>query len=148
MSDRSDRIQKEIEEILAKLDVGEESDTITGEREPIPMTPRRRAKQPGFASRVAGSLSFPALNPAALLFAGAGTMVGGLILASFWSPFIWLSFAGVVLFIIAFGWSFMRRNRPGGGGGRRQQYWRGRYIEIEPSEPGTMERFKRMFRRR
>jgi hypothetical protein len=152
MSKQPDRIEKEIEEILAKLDVGDEKDPSQKEREPIPFDKRRRAKQPGFLSRLTGSISLPALplTPATLLFTGAGTMVAGLILASFWDPFIWLSFAGIVLFMIAFGWSFKRRSAPGGGGARgpRQVYWRDRVIEYEPAEPGPLERFKRIFRRR
>lgn len=160
MPERPDRIEKEIEEILAKLDLGDDGDTITGERprEPISLDDRRRQEKrrpprPGMGSRMADSMAFPsvAVTPAGLLFAGAGTMVGGLILASFWSPMIWLSFAGVLLFILAFGWSFMRRNGPNRGAGvgaPKQKYWRGRYIEVDPQEATTMQRFKRLFRPR
>lgn len=161
MTDRQDRIQQEIEEILAKLDVGDEGDTITKERpiehEPISIEQRRRsarAARPGVLSRLRDSIALPdvPVSPAGLLFFGAGTMVAGLILATFWSPLIWLSFAGVLAFILAFVWSFARRRSPGGisGGYRapRQKYWRGRYIDIEPGEPSTGERLKRMFRRR
>lgn len=154
--DRSDRIEKEIEEILAKLEVGEEEeDSSSGKREPISFEQRRKSRQPKTPPRRSRTISTPSLpiTPATLLFAGAGTMIGGLILATFWSPLIWLSFAGVLLFILAFGLSFVRRS-PGGAGmgaGRapKEKYWRGRYIEVEPdTEPTTGERFKRMFRRR
>lgn len=151
----ADRIEKEIEEILAKLDVGDSGDTITGERqrEPIPLDTRRRGKskkKPGPVSRAAGSssLGLPGITPATLLFAGAGVMIGGLILSSFWNPFIWLSFAGIVLFLAAFGWSFLRK--PGASGGMKAPkgaYWRDRYIEYEPpSNQGVFSRVAGVFR--
>lgn len=152
----ADRIEKEIEEILAKLDVGDTGDTITGERErePIPLDQRRRSKgkkkKPNPVVRAAGSsgLSLPGISPASLLFAGAGVMIGGLVLASFWEPLIWLSFAGIVLFLAAFGWSFLRK--PGAAGGMKQPkgaYWRDRYIEYEPpSNQGFFGRVAGVFR--
>jgi hypothetical protein len=144
-----DRIEREIEEILARLDVGSESDTITGERAPISIETRRGARKRTAKRR--RSLPKPGLNinPASLLLAGAGVMVAGLVLANWWEPFIWLSFSGVLLFIGAFAWSFNRRPRGGGvEGGPRTVYWRDRYIEVGSHEPGPVDRVKRFFRRR
>lgn len=156
MADR--RIEEEIEEILAKLDVGETGDTITGEKEPISFEAKRKARKPGMIARLrdAVSVQLPAINPATLLFAGAGTMLAGLILSAWIGPLIWLAFAGVLLFIIAFAWSFMRKtpaNAPGGGAapgnrGPKKVFWRDRYIEYEPSEPNAVDRIRRRFRKR
>ncbi len=150
----ADRIEKEIEEILAKLDVGDTGDTITGERErePIPLDPRRRSKakkKPNPVVRAAstGGFSLPGVTPATLLFAGAGVMIGGLVLASFWEPLIWLSFAGIVLFLAAFGWSFMRKpGTPGAAKTPQGAYWRDRYIEYEPTSKSFFGRVASVFR--
>ncbi len=146
----ADRIEREIEEILAKLDVGSEADTITGERVPTPIAEHRRSRLAGRPSPPR-TRSLPAVrvNPATLLLAGAGVMVAGLLLANTWEPFIWLSFGGVVLFISAFAWSF--RRRPAGSTmsqGPRQVYWRDRYIDLTPPSSGPKGRLLRMFRRR
>lgn len=148
----ADRIEREIEEILAKLEVGGDSDTITGERVPTPIAERRRskAKATARASRTRARASQRLnLNPATLLLAGAVVMVLGLILANWWEPFIWLSFGGVLLFIAAFAWSF--RRHPAGAStssGPRQVYWRDRYIDMTPPSPSPKDKVRRMFRRR
>ncbi len=136
-----DRIEREIEELLAKL----ESELPEGGRQPISLEERRRRRQQRRPS--IPRLHFPELNPATLLLAGAGIMVGGLFLAMFWDPLIWVSFAGVVIFIAAFLLSF--RSRPGRTGTARPRgvYWRDRYIEYEP-HPRRTSRFRNPFRRR
>jgi len=143
----TDRIEREIEEILSKLDEGKPSEAT---RRPIPIQSRRR-RGPGPVSRIGNKVSSrPAnLTPATLLFAGAGIMLAGLVLSTLWNPFIWAAFAGVLLFLAAFVWSFLR---PGGAGRASQPkgyYWRDRYIEYETESPaGVIARFKRAFRRR
>jgi hypothetical protein len=136
----ADRIEREIEELLAKL----ETELPEGGRQPISLEERRRRRKP---RRSLPRLSLPALDPARLLLAGAGTMIAGLFLSMFWSPLIWVSFAGVVVFIGAFLLSF--RSRPVGsiGGSRpRRVYWRDRYIDYGPPEHSS--RFRNPFRRR
>ncbi len=136
----ADRIEREIEELLAKLDTELPPDG----RQPISLEERRRKRQ---ASRRVSAPRFPSiqLNPPSLLLSGAGIMVGGLFLSMFWQPLIWLSFAGVVIFIAAFLLSF--RSRPPAAPGRpRGVYWRDRYIEYEPPRPAS--RFRNPFRRR
>lgn len=147
----ADRIEREIEEILAKLDVGGDSDTITGERMPTPISAgRRRSRAAAKPLRPHSPLGQRLnLNPATLLLAGAAVMVAGLIAANWWGPFIWLSFAGVILFIAAFAWSF--RRHPAGTatpGGPRRVYWRDRYIDMSPPSTGSRDRVRRIFRRR
>ena len=135
----ADRIEREIEELLAKL----ETELPEGGRQPISLEERRRRKP----RRSLPRLSLPALDPARLLLAGAGTMIAGLFLSMFWSPLIWVSFAGVVVFIGAFLLSF--RSRPIGSIGSsrpRRVYWRDRYIDYGPS--GHTSRFRNPFRRR
>jgi hypothetical protein len=106
------------------------------------------------ATRIAGALpTVPAITPATLLFTGAGVMIAGLILAAFVDALIWVAFAGVVIFLGAFLWAFLRRTPPGQAGPAQSPkgvFWRDRYIEYGPSNRGTgsIERFKRIFRRR
>ena len=108
-----DRIDREIEEILARL--GEDSPK-RGE-EPISLDERRRQKKAPVASRAVAALGLSLSGPtaASMLFTGAGVMVVGLILSAIWGTLIWVAFAGVVLFVAAFIWSFVRpsaRRRP------------------------------------
>jgi hypothetical protein len=151
-----DRVEREIEEILSKLEnkPGTEAAPRSGSgRDPIPLKPRRK---PSMASRiVAGLPTMPGLTPATLLFTGAGIMLGGLVLSAIASALIWVAFAGVVIFLGAFVWAFLRRTTPGPAstghvGSSKGAYWRDRYIEYEPrsNDPGSVERFKRIFRRR
>lgn len=138
-----DRVEREIEEILAKLD----SDTKASAKRPVPIS-SKRVRSTGPARRP--RLVLPAFDATTLLFAGAGIMIAGLVLASFWSPLIWASFAGVLLFLGAFVMSFFRSGRPvAGGSGPRGHYWRDRYIEYTPpSTGGPVERVRRKLWRR
>ncbi|MEZ4494080.1 MAG: hypothetical protein R3C29_12290 [Dehalococcoidia bacterium] len=152
----ADRVEREIEEILSKLDGddgGGPSRKPGKAREPIPLRPRRK---PSLATRIVGAIpALPAVTPASLLFAGAGIMIVGLILSSFVEALLWLAFVGVIVFLGAFVWAFLRRTTPGPAttgkvGSSSGAYWRDRYIEYEPrgNEPGSIERFKRIFRKR
>lgn len=140
----ADRIEQEIEEILAKFDnvPGE------GERKPVSIAGRRR-KRPHLLSGLGGSVQalVKRLSPTTLLFAGAGVMVAGLVVANWWDPAIWASFGGVVLFIAAFAWSFFRTSRPARAESPKGYFWRDRYIEYEPPARGPFDRLKRRFRR-
>ncbi len=137
-----DRIDREIEEILARL--GEDSPK-RGE-EPISLDERRRQKKAPVASRAVAALglSLSGPTPASMLFTGAGVMVVGLILSAIWGTLIWVAFAGVVLFVAAFIWSFVRPRRAGvQKPAARGARWRGRYVEYEPAPPGLLARIKR-----
>ena len=140
----ADRVEREIEEILAKLD----SDPKASAKRPVPISSKRpRAQSP--AKRVRRPFA-PNFDTTTLLFLGAGIMVAGLLLASFWSPLIWASFAGVVIFLGAFIMSFFRSGRSTSGGpATRGHYWRDRYIEYTPPPTaGPIERIRRRLRRR
>lgn len=149
----SDRIEREIEEILAKLD---EDSPPRHERAPISILSHRgkaksKAKSNSRPAPTRGphrSLQLPHLTPATLLLTGAGLVIGGLLASNFWSPLIWVSFAGVLLFLGAFGWSFVRSPRPmAGGKGPDGYYWRDRYIRYDDPAPSSWDRVKRRFRR-
>lgn len=137
----ADKFEREIEEILAKLD--DELPPGPG-RAPISISEKRNQKAKAKRVRTARPNPFAGVTPTHLLFAGAGVMFFGLIASNFWGPAIWLSFAGVILFIAAFLWSF-RKTRPVGSAPPRTggTYWRDRYIDDTPSNEG-----KGRFRRR
>lgn len=140
----SDRIDREIEEILSRMD----------EDEPISLEARRRRSRPRqrLGARAGAALALPSVpvTPTGLLFTGAGVMLAGIVLARVWDPLIWVAFAGVALFLAAFVWALARPRRmrragaPSAGGG----YWRGRYVEYESTRPGVLRRIRRAFRRR
>lgn len=141
----ADRIEQEIEEILAKID-GMPGD---GERKPIPIVGRRR-RRPNPLKRLARPLrSLPdRISPATLLLFGAATMVAGLLLANAWEPAIWASFAGILIFISAFLWSFLRSPRAAKPTPPEGHFWRDRYIRYEPASQGPLDRVKRRLRRK
>lgn len=139
-----DRIDREIEEILSRMD----------EDEPISLEARRRRSRPRrrLGARAGAALALPsvAVTPTGLLFTGAGVMLAGIVLARFWDPLIWAAFAGVALFLAAFVWALARprRTRRAGAPSARGGYWRGRYVEYEPTGAGVLRRIRRAFRRR
>ena len=104
------------------------------------------------SSRAVAAFGFSFSGPSrvSLLFTGAGVMVVGLILSAFWGPLIWLAFGGVVLFLVAFIWSFVRPRSVGvkSAPAAKGAHWRGRYVEYEPPPPGVLARIRRAFRKR
>jgi hypothetical protein len=140
-----DRIEREIEEILARLDDLPAEPGRRG-KTPVPLASRKKAPAPAEprSSRASGLLA--RVSPATMMISGAAVMLAGLVLSSFADPFIWLSFAGVVLFIGAFAISFFRKPAPSASPARGV-YWRDRYIEYEPGRPGLSSRIRRLFRR-
>ena len=148
-----DRVEREIEEILAKLDDLPEGQ----ERKPISILAQREKRKAVKPARRANGGRPPLgqrINPTKLLLGGAGTVIGGLVLSTFWSPLIWAAFGGVVVFLGGFISAFLRSGRPAAGASAsaseempKGYYWRDRYIEYEPTSPGAWGRFKRRFRR-
>ncbi len=145
----ADRIEREIEEILAKLDgqLPPEAAPLL-DRQPVSIASARKKRKQ--STRPSLSSLAQRVDPPMLMFAGAGTMIGGLILASFAGPLIWLSFAGVVLFLGAFGLSFLRSSAPGQSPRAPQpqgKFWRDRYIDVAPPSQNPVSRMKRRFRK-
>lgn len=146
-----DRIEREIEEILERLDNELPGGALPEDKKPISLMQRRQqATRKVSNPRPPRSNPLAKINPTTLLFTGAALTVGGLILANFVGAMIWVSFAGVVLFLAAFIWSFTRRSTLGAprGGAPKGVYWRDRYIEYEPAHPSVWDRLKGRFRRR
>lgn len=145
----ADKFEREIEEILAKLD----TDVPPADRAPISISSARRKPKPKSPkpARVTppGSSLLDSVSATNMLFAGAGLVVGGLILSNVYGPLIWASFAGVVIFLGAFLLSFRRAPR-GGPAGRSsgEHYWRGQQISYQPAQPSAMGRVKRFFGRK
>lgn len=130
----ADKFEREIEEILAKLD-DQLPSANPGERPPISIAAKRQQKAKAQRVRTPRTRQFPNLNPTNLLFAGAGIMLVGLVASNFWSPAIWASLAGIVLFIGAFVWSFRKTNRPAAVRQSTRHYWRDRWIDDTPTGP-------------
>lgn len=144
-----DRIEREIEEILAKLD---QEPPPRNDRTPISILAHRGKARPGTARpapprRARPRRQLPAVTPATLLLAGAALVVGGLLASNVWGPLIWASFAGVLIFLGAFAWSFVRTPRPTAAGRPEGVFWRDRYIQYEDVTPSPWQRFRRRFRR-
>ncbi len=134
----ADKFEREIEEILAKLDDELPADGSAPVRSPISISQKRQQKAKAQRVRTARPNPLNNLTPTTLLFSGAGIMFGGLIVSGFWGPAIWLSLAGIVLFLGAFLWSFRRSPRPGGGTPSRQgHYWRDRWIDDTPTSSSS-----------
>jgi hypothetical protein len=139
----ADKFEREIEEILAKLDDDLPPAPAAPGRAPISISEKRNQKAKAQRVRTARPNPLSAITPTHLLFGGAGVMFLGLIAANFWGPAIWLSFAGVVLFVAAFVWSFRKTKRPSpAAGGSAGTFWRGRYIDDTPGGQ-SKSRFRR-----
>ena len=139
----ADKFEREIEEILAKLDDELPAGDPRGSRAPISISQKRQQKAKAQRVRTSRPNPLNSISPTTLLFAGAGVMFGGLLVSAVWGPAIWLALTGVFLFIGAFLWSF-RRSRPASSAPSRPQgtYWRDRYIDDRPQD-GIKDRFRR-----
>jgi len=137
-----DRMEREIEEILSKLDV----DAPKQDRTPISIMARK--KKPRAASSIPSRAArWPSPSPAVLLLLGAGVMIAGLVLSNVWGPLIWMAFAGVLVFLAAFVLSFRKSSPQGSAAAPRGHYWRDRYIEYDASDHDLVSKLKRRFRR-
>lgn len=141
----ADKFEREIEEILAKLD---DKLPPADDRSPISLASRRQQKAKSLRPRAPRPNPLGRITPTALLFAGAGIMFGGLLLSSIWQPLIWASMSGVVLFVGAFLWSLRKSPRSARSSAPKGVYWRDRYIQYGPSEPTGASRIKNWFRRK
>lgn len=139
----ADRMEREIEEILSKLDV----DAPKQDRTPISIMARKKKPRAATAAPARITRWRPSASPAALLLVGAGVMIAGLVLSNVWGPLIWMAFAGVIVFLGAFVLSFRKSAPQGSTSAPRGHYWRDRYIEYDASENDLVSRLKRRFRR-
>ena len=130
MSDGSDRLERDVEEVLANI---EDFDWR-----------RRQSRRPGpirlAAQRLATKLvsRVTALTANHLLLLGALMLIVGLVLRG---GGLWVAIMGIVIFVIGLFWASRGGNRqahqPRGG------YWRDRYISYERSTQNPLRRFFR-----
>jgi len=115
-----DRIQREVEELLAKLDTFP------------PRRPLRTRLRNSFSRGIQrlGGFRFPRLSAGHVLLIAIAVIVVGYLVAGGSDFGRWSIVAGVVVFIGAFIFSLRRQSRP------PQKYWRDRPMELRrPSEP-------------
>lgn len=132
MSDGSDRLERDVEEVLANI---EDFDWRRRQsRRPGPIRIALQRFGSGLVSRAT------ALTANHLLLLGALLLIVGLVLRG---GGLWLAIVGIVVFLIGLFWTSRggsrQANQATGG------YWRDRYISYEPRESNPLRRF---FRRR
>jgi hypothetical protein len=145
----ADRIEREIEEILAKLD-NQLPAAVPSAKDRAPVSINSVRKQRQRSERASTRTLINRINPPMLMLTGAGTMILGLVAASLAGPLIWLAFAGVVLFLGAFLISFLRSSTAGaprgGSSGREQgKFWRDRYITDDRPGGNPAAKIKKRF---
>jgi hypothetical protein len=134
-----DRIQQEIEELLAKLETFP------------PKRPLRRRVSNRIGSFFRGigdairSIPFPNLSAGHLLLLAIGAIVFFYVFEPGGDSFVrWVIAGAFVLFIVAFVFS-LRRNAPGGSR-PPEKLWRGKPMDLQG--PGMGERLRSWWRRR
>ena len=132
MSDGSDRLERDVEEVLSNIE-----DFDWRRRQSRRSGPIRIAAQ-RFAAGVVGRIT--ALTPNHLLVLGALMLVIGLVIRG---GGLGLAVAGIVVFLIGLFWASRGGNpqadQPKGG------FWRDRYVSYERHQQNPLRRF---FRRR
>ena len=130
MSDGSDRLERDVEEVLSNIE-----DFDWRKRQSRRPGPIRIAFQ-RFASAVVNRAT--SLTPNHLLLLGALMLIIGLVLRG---GGLWLAIAGIVIFVIGLFWTSRggnpQANQPRGG------YWRDRYISYDQSPQNPIRRFFR-----
>ena len=146
-----DRIEREIEEILSKLDDLPAEGGGAADRKPVSILAHRASRKttaPSGSPRAPGLGPVANLNPSTFLLAGAGTVIGGLLLSNLWAPLIWAAFGGVVVFIGGFVSALFRRPKAPGGAPSSGTFWRDRYINTSPQSNSAWGRLTSRLRRR
>ena len=133
MSDSSDRLERDVEEVLSNI---EDFDWRRRQvRQPGPLRRSLNRFGAGFVRRAT------ALTANHLLLLGASLLIIGLILRG---GGLWLAVAGIVVFLIGLFWrsrggSSSSRPAPGAQGG----FWRDRYITYDQPADHPLKRFFR-----
>ncbi len=132
MSDGSDRLERDVEEVLSNIEDFDWRRKQSRRPGPIRIAAQR------FAAAVVGRVT--ALTPNHLLLLGAIMLIVGLALRG---GGLWLAIAGIVVFLIGLFWTSRGGNpqadQPKGG------FWRDRYVSYERPQEHPLRRF---FRRR
>ncbi|MYD17522.1 MAG: hypothetical protein F4W99_10335 [Chloroflexi bacterium] len=130
MPDGSDRLERDVEEVLSNIE-----DFDWRRRQSRPPGPIRIAVQ-RFAGAIVSRVT--ALTANHLLLVGALLLIVGLVLRG---GGMWLAVAGIVVFVTGLFWA--SRGGGGGNGQPRGGYWRDRYISYEPQSGNPLRRFFR-----
>ena len=120
MPNRSDRIQKEVDELLAKI-----------EKFPPPRPLRRRISDTASApfralSRGLSGLSLPRISAGHVLLAAIIVIVIAYVAGGTSDVWRWVIVGGVALFIAAFVMSLRRHSKP-----PAERYWRDRPLDLD-----------------
>ncbi|MEX2225214.1 MAG: hypothetical protein WEB52_02045 [Dehalococcoidia bacterium] len=141
-----DKVQREIEELLGKLDTFVPEERLAAKIRNRRKDVRREDSGPTFFERAKRRLSQISLGQ--LMLAGLALMLIGWLFddaLGAWST--WVTLGGLALTILAFVLSLMTGGARTTVGARHvQKSWRGQVIEY--SEPSRMDRIKEWFRRR
>ena len=130
MSDGSDRLERDVEEVLSNI---EDFDWRRRQsRRPGPIRIALQRFGAGLVNRAT------ALTPNHLLLLGAALLIIGLVLRG---GGLWLAIVGIVVFLMGLFWTSRggnrKANQPKGG------YWRDRYISYESTNENPLRRFFR-----
>jgi len=144
------RVEREIEEILTKLESpGPGREPVRLRRSPW----RTRARR--FTARLPRLPALATVNAGNVMLWGIGLIFLAIVLGALGmtSPMItrWVVIVGLVLFFASFVLGFLYRDGGGGGGGvgRREAYWRGqRFDRRELRGPSSIDRLKAWWRGR
>lgn len=121
-----DRIKREIEDILSRLD------DLPAERKPIPFR-KRSSRQPGSLAR--GLIEpLTRISIRHVMLTALVLLVVGFFLQGAWAFGRWMLIAGLVLFVGSFVISFFSRRAPSRPSGY-QKRWRGQPMDLQP--PGS-----------
>ena len=149
----ADRIEREIEEILAKLDDLPEDGRAAPDRSPIPLAAVRKQRAKAVRAARPSPLAAVAqrLSGTTILLTGATLVVFGLVLSNVWGPLIWAALAGVLMFFGAFLSGFLRRPKSTAAAQPPPPsavFWRDRYITYTDPKSNGWNKLRRRFGRR
>lgn len=156
-----DKVEKEIDEILSKFSEfsGETENTPKAHSEIIPFT-----KKPGISGHwkslrknrrfeKMSLISKVNLTPSKVFVLSSVLAISGFLLKIIfgWEGFLWVAFAGILIFLTVFIWNLFisKRNYKGRvfpSGGTQGGYWRGRYIEYGTKKQNFRTKIKKPFR--
>jgi len=122
-----DRLQREVEDLLARLDKFPPRK---------PLWKRVRDSVGGSLRSAASALRFPALSAGHVLLIGIALIVGTWVLIPGADIARWLIAAGIVLFIGAFIFSLRRQSRP------PERYWRDKPMDVHGGSRSWWDRWR------
>ena len=138
-----DQYQREIEDILRKAEA----------QAPLPKPQSSRQSLRSlvwqYARQSMSNSAWP-ISPGKLMLTAAALLLVALVLKSVLPITMWLGWAALVVFIIAYAMFFIKPSKRANGGARgTRKMWRGHYIDDEPESAAKSmkDRVRRIFRR-